>query len=238
MQADVKKFLGLDFKTNTPWLDNTYTLRKLIGLLGILLPLLLPLFLYMYTGHANTLESISHYYYTQSQSIFTIIISLMAIFLMIYKGKDPVDFYISFIAGFFALMVILFPTSNIVAANTTLNEAYMITIPADHTVRIGFHYISAAIFLGCLTYMSFFQFTKSNVPKNERTPEKNTRNTIYKICGTFMCIGLLVMVLGLTGVIEETVYTKLRLTFWMETLAVFSFGLSWLVKGEAILGDK
>jgi hypothetical protein len=26
--------------------------------------------------------------------------------------------------------------------------------------------------------------------------------------------------------------------YWLETLAILAFGISWLTKGEAILGDK
>lgn len=239
MQNKIERLIGLDFKKDDLLVKNRYTLRKLIGVLGIMLPLLLPLFLYMYSGHIPPLESISHYYYTQAQSVFTIIISLMAVFLMIYKTEHRIDFYISFIAGFFALMVIFFPTDNINELTTGLDKAYIITIPENNTVRIYFHYISAAIFLLCLTYMSLFQFTKPRVKWDERTPEKKNRNAVYIICGVFMSIALIVILLGaILKVIPEDIYMKHHLTFWMETVAVICFGISWLVKGEAILGDQ
>jgi hypothetical protein len=38
--------------------------------------------------------------------------------------------------------------------------------------------------------------------------------------------------------INEDFYTKYDITFWMETIAVVAFGISWIIKGEMILKDK
>ena len=135
-------------------------------------------------------------------------------------------------------MIIIFPTSNITDICCDMNKAYNVTILKDNATRIIFHYISAAIFLLCLTYMSLFLFTKSNKTKEFRTKQKNQRNAIYIICGVLMSIALLVILLGLTGVIPEEIYTQNHFTFWMETVAIECFGLSWLVKGEGMLKDK
>ncbi|MDJ0645451.1 MAG: hypothetical protein QNJ57_05635 [Flavobacteriaceae bacterium] len=238
MQTQLNKLLQLDFHDEGIWLTSTYTLRKLIGILGMALPLLLFIFLYIDTGHSSTLESISHYYYTRANTIFIIILSLMAIFLMVYKGKEPVDFYLSFIAGLFALMVILFPTDNITEVCCDTAKPYSVTVLTDNDFRTGFHYISAAIFLICLTYMSLFLFTKSDKVKEERTKQKKQRNRIYITCGILMALALIVIFLGFLKIIPEDIYAKNHLTFWMETVAVGSFGFSWLVKGEAMLKDK
>src|SRR6478735_2916006 len=86
------------------------TLRKLIGFLGILLPILLYVFLLIDIHYAKPLESISHYYFTRVSGIFVITVSLLAIFLIIYKGKERVDFIFSTLAGISALLLLLFPT--------------------------------------------------------------------------------------------------------------------------------
>lgn len=238
MQEQLNKFLNLDLDDDSLWLKSIHTLRKLIGILGMALPFILVLFLFLDTGHTNSLESISHYYYTRANSAFIIVMSLLAIFLMIYKYKNASDFYISFIAGFFALMVIIFPTSNITDVCCDLDKAYSVTFLKDTSIRINFHYFSAAIFLLCLTYMSLFLFTKSNKLKKQRTKQKQKRNTVYIVCGVLMSIALLVIVLGLTEVIPEDIYAKNHLTFWMEVVAVECFGISWLVKGKGMLRDK
>jgi hypothetical protein len=53
-----------------------------------------------------------------------------------------------------------------------------------------------------------------------------------------MVLALITIVLGLFHVIPDTYYKEHNLTFWMETVAVEAFGLSWLVKAEVILKDK
>lgn len=43
---------------------------------------------------------------------------------------------------------------------------------------------------------------------------------------------------GYLDMIPEDIYTKNHITFWMESLAAESFGLSWLVKGEAMFHNS
>ena len=220
------------------WLSEQKSLRKLVGVLGMLLPLLLYLFLYFASGHGRPLESVSHYYFTRSSVIFSVILSLLAIFLLLYKGKDPVDFVVSAAAGIFALCVLIFPTTNLAESCCDENAAYAITfLKVNGDVRSTFHFISAGIFLACLAYMSIFLFTKSDKTVSERTREKKARNRIYRVCGVLMILAILVVVAP-ASIIDPVFYKTNHLTFWMETLAVESFGFSWLVKGEFILKDK
>ena len=100
------------------------------------------------------------------------------------------------------------------------------------------HYISAALFLMALAFMSLFLFVKSNIPKGKRSPEKIKRNRVYRVCGIIMLLALCVIFLGLLNIIPRESYDRLNLTFWMEALAVECFGFSWLVKGEALMQDK
>lgn len=237
--SKVNKMLNVDFyNENSPWLTSTKTLMKLVGVLGMLLPILIYLFLYISSGHTEVLESISHYFYTRSNPIFIIIISLMAIFLMIYKNKAPIDFYLSFIAGFAALIVLLLPTSSIITSCDNFCNEYVMGYIENDKTRIWTHYIAAAIFLGILNYMCFFLFTKSDKSKEFRTAQKNKRNKIYVFCGALMTLALVVIMLGLLKVIPNDIYVNNNLTFWMEILALEAFGFSWIVKGEFILKDK
>ncbi len=113
-QSKAEKFFKLDYEENdTIWLSEQKTLRILVGLLGVLLPIFLYGFLLIATGHTSPLDSISHYFYTRVSSVFIIIVSLLAVFLLVYKGKASIDFYLSSIAGIFALLLLLFPTDNI-----------------------------------------------------------------------------------------------------------------------------
>jgi len=236
---NLNRLLNVDFThEENIWLTNGYTLRKLVGILGMALPLLLYIFLLISYGRVKPLESISDYYYTRVAGIFTVILGTLAIFLMVYKGKKSIDFYLSLIAGFFALCVVLFPTDNITEICKNPDKEYAVTILKESSFRAYFHYASAGIFLLCLAIMSFFLFTKSDKKKHERGKRKKVRNRIYRTCAVVIVLSLLVIFLGFLNIIPHDFYEKNHLTFWMEATAVESFGLSWLIKGETLFKDK
>lgn len=236
--SDADRFLKLNYnEDNEIWLTNGLTLRKIIGILGIMMPLLLYVFLYLDNGMLYPLESISHYYYTRVSSVFVIILSLLAFFLIVYKGKEPIDFYISLFAGFFALLAILFPTNNITEICGDPIKKYAVTILPVSDSRMYFHYIMAALFFICLSYMCFFLFTKSNKTPDKRGSKKILRNRIYRICAVLMFLAILIPFAGLLKIIPSFYFSKYPLTFWMETLAVESFGFAWLIKGKALFKD-
>ena len=86
--------------------------------------------------------------------------------------------------------------------------------------------------------MSLCLFTKSDKPKHQRGARKIWRNRIYRTCGIIMIAALLVILSGMLELIPPDYYDGHHLTFWMETLAVESFGFSWLVKGRTLLRDR
>ena len=200
MKTNTSKFLSMlnvDFiNDNSIWLSNSYTLRKFIGILGMGLPFLLVVFLYIATGLNHPLDSISHYYFTRVSSIFVSVLSILGIFLIIYKGKKPVDFIVSLIAGVFAICVICFPTGNITEICCDINKKYSVTILHPSNFRESFHYISAGIFLICLSFMSIFLFTKSDKSPKTRGGRKVIRNRIYRVCGAIMIIAILIIFSG------------------------------------------
>src|SRR5688572_630395 len=176
-------------------LTNQDTLRIVVGLLRMLLPLFLYLFLLIDTGFAKPMPSISHYYLTRSSGIFVIVVSLLAIFLIIYKGKEKIDFYLSVMAGIFALLLLLFPTNDL-PADFKCNDC-IITNLKDSAFRPAFHLISAAAFLFTLALMALFLFTRSDKSIEKRGKPKRRRNRIFRTCGTIIIIALLVMFAGL-----------------------------------------
>src|SRR5215216_7831101 len=95
----VEKVLKVDYNNENILLTNQCTLRRVIGILGISLPLLLFAFVAVDAHYYKPLFSISHYYMTRANPVFVIEVSLMGIFLLIYKGRGSADFYLSSIAG-------------------------------------------------------------------------------------------------------------------------------------------
>ncbi|TDW49958.1 hypothetical protein EV144_102388 [Flavobacterium sp. 270] len=213
-------------------LKNQNTLRKIVGTLGMLLPLFLFLTLYIDSNFVAILPSISHYYFTRASGVFVIIVSMLSVFLLIYKGEAPRDFYTSAIAGFSSLLLLLFPTDNLPESFKVIS----VTTLRVSDFRMYFHFACAAIFLLALAYMSAFLFTKSDCPVEQRSKRKKIRNRIYRCCATIIVLSILII--GLSKILFPNFYDNYPITFWMEVLAVEAFGFSWLTKGKAILEDK
>jgi hypothetical protein len=151
------------------------------------------------------------------------------------------------LAGIFAILVALFPTTPEGISTTTQQ--------AIGTV----HLMSAGLFFLTLALISILLFTKTNpglMLKPEKpvdylamlvvtrtkpglplNPRKKLRNLIYRVCGwiiLFCIAGMLVV--GIKSIKEHI--QQYNPVFWLESLAVFAFGASWLVKGETILKDR
>lgn len=214
------------------------TLRKLVGVLGMLLPVIIYLFLQITDDFNPVLPSISHYYFTRSSSFFLIIVSALAIFLLIYKGCSLADYYISGIAGISALLMLLFPTDNLRGLMGGKFDLVAVTYFDGSDFRPKFHYACAAVFLLSLAYMSFFLFTKSDHQPAQRGTRKIIRNRIYRVCAIIMLAALLTAFAGFMNIIPEDFYDAHNLTLWMEIITVEAFGFSWLVKGGSLFPDE
>jgi hypothetical protein len=230
-----QRVLRIDYSEQDKlWLTEQRSLRILIGILGVLLPPLLWLFMLVASKYSEVLPSISHYFYTRSNPILIIVVSLLAIFLLLYKGKATADFILSSLAGLGAIFLLIFPTSNLCEKSCRCDcPNYVTSVLTVSPFRENFHYISAATFLICLAGMSYFLFTKTH-KDIAPTKEKLKRNGIYRFCGVTMILAMLVVYPG-SMFIPGDFYDANHLTFWMETIAVELFGISWLVKAELVL---
>lgn len=203
------------------------TIRILIGLLGFLLPILLWTGLYGYTGHTRPLSSISHYFYSRMNSAFIITLGVLAVVLLVYKGKKTEDFWLSTAAGVFALGVVLLPT-NVGYPDVGQLPTYYVTFIQDNPLRNTVHFVSAAIFLGCLAVMSFWRFPQAN--SSDEQPKPLDR-FMYRFCGVVMLLSMLVILLGINGILlSEEWFNRHQGIFWGEAVAVWAFGYSWLLK--------
>jgi hypothetical protein len=199
-------------------------LRTTVGIMGFALPLLVPLggiFIFK-TGIQSSLSS---YYYTGMRDVFVGILWTIGVFLYSYRGYERIDNIVGNLACFFAVGLSLFPTSPDISS----------TPIADFIG--GVHLTFAALFFITLIYFSLFLFTKTNL-NNRSTPEKLKRNMIYKICAYIMsaCI-ILIAIYHFLPEDTASLFKAYNPVFWLEALAILSFGLSWFVKGGTILKD-
>jgi len=208
------------------------TVRKIIGWLGLLLPLILILGSFLFGKCHEIQPSISNYYHTGMRDVFVGYMCTLSIFLLSYKGYDLTDRIVSALAGAFGLTLALMPTNLL----NPLPDCNIVCNTAQHNWIGTVHLIAAGLFLLLLGCFSFFLFTKG---ETNPTPQKIVRNKIYKIAGLiiFACVILLIIFFSLPPDIE-TGLQKLKPIFWLETVAVVAFGFSWLVKGEFLLKDQ
>jgi len=200
-------------------------LRKTVGILGMALPIIVALG-GLLIFNSKIQSSMSSYYYTGMRDVFVGILWTIGFFLFSYKGYDRRDNIASNLACVFAVIVSLFPT----APDGS-------TSPTENFIG-GVHLFFATLFFLILIYFCLFLFTQTNLNK-QSTDEKLKRNVIYRICGYLMiaCI-VLIAVYKLFFDGPGSVSEALHPVFWLEAIAIFTFGISWFTKGEAILWDK
>jgi len=196
-------------------------LRKAIGIIGMALPFVLVFGKFVIQG-GGIQSSMSSYYYTVMRDVFVGSLWAIGVFLGAYRGYAKIDSIAGNLACLFALGTALFPTGPDHAT------AQQIAIGNLH----GFFALS--LFL-TLAFFALVLFRKTDYAKSP-TPQKLKRNIVYTICGYAMlaCIVLSILVRFLPG--SSSVF-NLAPIFWLEALAIFAFGVSWLVKGEAIMKD-
>ena len=199
-------------------------LRKAIGCLGMGLPIVLAIggLLLFRTGLQPT---ISDYYYTGMGDVFVGTLFAMGVFLFSYKGYGRKDNRAGNIAAVCVIGTALFPTT-----------------PPDPTGLASFigtvHVVFATAYFITLAYFSLVLFTKSDLTQPP-TKRKLQRNRVYRVCGYLIVWSLIAI--ALLSVLPNSLIAFLEGAnpiFWLESIMVIAFGVSWFVKGEGILEDK
>ena len=199
---------------------NYLILRRNLGFLGVLLPIILVL------GNQLKIEpSISHYYYTYMNWAFTGFIVAFGIFLISYKGYEKEDEALSDniltnISGLAILLVAIIPTQ---CYEGGCDAAYWHQDPTLGAI----HNISAGIFLLGTAWICIFNFRRGDAD----TPFKRRKQNLYLICG--IIILAVIATLGILFALKVDTRPG-KIVFYGEFIALLAFGTAWLVKGEAL----
>lgn len=203
-------------------------------------------------------QSISHFYYAQFLGgVFIAILVFIATFLVVYRGESPEESFLATLAGISALGVALFPTSNrgcemsefsgralvkfsrtsldefVTIAPASINNSYFELFPLAGTL----HFICAALLFAFLAYYSFRVFTRvidtrHKITDADLSTNKRSRNIIYIISGWIIVISMTVMFIHSIYGQNSTWWQHYRITFVLETISLWAFGFSWMVKGR------
>lgn len=198
------------------------TMRRAIGIIALCFPLALILFRLISGSWIET--SISAMYWTNSGIIFSSMLITMSVFLFSYNGFDRTDSLLTTFAALSLLIVAVFPCEG--------GTVYLISSIPPRATRVV-HYVAAGFAFSFLGIMSMFQFTRGGFHT-----QKLKRNKVYRGCG-YVIFGAIVAMLLLELIPGARRATDpVRLFYWLESVVVWSFGISWLVKGETIFKDK
>jgi len=207
-------------------------LRQAVGWLGILLPFVLAIVLFLLT-YCPIQNSISQFYYTRMGSYLTGTLCAVGLFLFAYKGyPGENDSKLCNFAGVCAFGVAFIPMQ-LNVGDVPCPECIVFYTKGDHWWRL-FHFASAALLFATMAYMSYFKFTLSHKDKISKGEKKYTRNQLYRVCGVIIFVCILIM-LVYSVVQHFKPNLKLNtLTFYLESLMLIAFGTAWLVKGEGV----
>ena len=203
-------------------------LRRAIGVLGVMLPVILAAG-YVLTGGEGIRPSISDYYHTEMRDLFVGILCAIGVFLWSYRGYEgEADNLAGNIAGLGAVGTALIPNGT---------EPSFIADTISGLIGFNPHSLFAGIFMLAMAFFCLYLFTRSGTT----TPgaKKLVRNRIYRFCGRL--IVLFVVLIGVYIAIEK--YTSIDLSriedvvFWLESAAIWAFGVAWFIKGDTLFKD-
>lgn len=238
---------GLD-NTDDSRVVSYRTIRKAIGIIGFLLPIVLILGKIFYYQDPGIQDSISGYYYTDMRDVLVGSLCATGVFLFSYRGYDApsgpllkrlfgryTDNLASTVAGIGAIGVALFPTQATSATfeQLTGNKSYA-----------GVHVVSAATLFILLAYILIWRFTDHGPPQPGTEEERSIAdadetsrkrcNVVYVVCGGLILLSI--ALIGIGWLFPEGSFPGQRYSVLvLETVAIWAFSIAWFLKGSEFL---
>jgi len=194
-------------------------LRKAIGWIGTLLPIVVIVGDAAFSAGPLP-NSLSDYYYTPMRNILVGALCVLGVFLLMYDVSVRVDRWITNAAGIGVLGVAFLPGSPPVPHLTTSQE-----------VIGNLHVFFASIaFLGLAATMWRFSYAVSDGPQ---APPPSARGSVFYRVSACVMLGF-VLLSGVAILLPLSIQNSTLAIYDTEAVAIFTFGISWLVKGRAL----
>jgi hypothetical protein len=214
--------------------------RRIVGVMGMMLPLVLMLGNAIFFHKSPFRVSISSYYYTDMRDVMTGLLFCIALFMLANKWKTYGDNALGVFAFVATVCVAIFPTDP--------------PSPSQTEKLIGeLHFLFSAImfFILAIICFRFINWGKDesalgftdvitlNWKAEALTPRERAENRLYVICG-FAIPGLMLVMLFCYLLLGVETRERFIPIFWLEASAMFAFGFAWLIKGDALalIGKK
>jgi hypothetical protein len=210
------------------YLRSLSRMRRLIGILGIALPvLLITIDWRWFDEHPVPRSSLSAYYYSGMRELFVATLAATGIFLISYRvAESNLSNTLTNIAGGCAVLIAWFPTSR-PSHSTIPLTALQARLGEQWVTRI--HFGASGFFIGLLGVMSlFFGIQEGNDRKGE--PGASFLRWYHWGCTTAIAAA------GAWILVSKFVLDKPphRYLLWGEIVSAVAFGASWLMKGFEI----
>lgn len=225
--------------------------RRLVGYLGIALPLLCLAFTIGWRH--SPLPSISHYYYTPVHGAFTAILCGLGMVLYVYRGYDQWDNVATNVAATAAFGVGLFPTfRGKVSGLPDLSKLFLDSEEVNGVVHnasaislfLMFFFISGFLFTRNPpvagrqpTFQEFVEAAKrtwlfARTPSNESGSPRERENALHRRCAWIILVSIVLVALFSLPIAPFYSSTRWPGMAVFETTAILSFAQSWLAKNK------
>jgi hypothetical protein len=194
-------------------------LRKAIGWIGTLLPVVLVIGDAAFTSTPLATD-LSGYYYTPMRNFLEGLLFVLGVFLLAYDVGVLVERWVTNVAGAGVLGVAFFPgTPDIPHLSTT-----------QHVV--GYLHVACAAVAFVALSITMWRFARAD-SDGPGAPAPSRGAAIFYRASAAVMLGFLAIT-GVANVLPVSVQQSTYLIFIFESLTIMTFGISWLVKGRAL----
>ena len=212
------------------------SLRQSLGWMGLALPVVLVIGSILFDHKIE--RSISHFYYSHMSDVYIGILCAIGVFLIAYRGygrRDGEwlsDRWVSRIAGVSAIGVALVPTY---ATSELAPPCKIVQCMTGHDLAFRLHQVFSSVFFISLALFCLVLFTRSSAVYGPVTRAKYRRNQVFRWCGWVLIASMVALIsyqfmpAHWRAAADDASYQ-----FWLESIGIWAFGISWLVKGHAV----
>jgi len=235
---------AVDTTARHPLVVSFRTIRRAVGTVGLVLPLLGPVGWLVWGIPLQ--DNLSSYYHTPLRDVFVGLMCSLGLFFFCYRGHDRFEDWTANLACVFALGLAFFPV-----------DPQPLRLMGDHTWTGIVHGLAGAGFFLTMALYSLLHLPKSrhaighdglpnggaSLPidrEGEEVPEPHRfeRHLLYRLSGVSILVAMLAMgvYFALPGGWKETadLYNAL---YVLESIAIWSYAGAWLLKGRFIVAD-
>lgn len=200
--------------------------RRAIGVVGLLLPILLGPVGWLAFG-VPIQDNMSSYYHTPMRDVFVGALCTIGVLLFCYRGYDWIEAWTAKFGCLGALGVAFFPL------DPDSDPLYQRSL-------VGYlHSFSGGVFFLTLAFYSLYHFPSRKDADQEYAPHEAERNFVYRTSGVVILLSMAAMggYLLLIPNDWKRALNDYNFLFWGEWVAVWAFAAAWLTKGRAILAE-